>query len=245
MAKKQRGGTTSSSKTQKMVEPTDNFSLMLTSSDDEEPEEVTFEDAKTEALRSMKLALDGARREKELLKERRRKRQELFQEQKKRKLLPADVLEEIDSAPSKKQKESEDEGEAEEDQEGEEESKKKNSKKMAHSRSLKGNYTVTTVRERASASCQQQTAEDFLRSRLYGPGSCRTTSKDSEVHVNTVYIITLNSVSPGLFLGVPQGFNQKRQKHIPPSSLLRVCVYLSCRDFVLHATLCGRSLQRR
>nr|XP_020510348.1 nucleolar protein 7-like [Labrus bergylta] len=180
MAKKQRGGTTSSSKTQKIVEPTDNFSLMLTSSDDEEPEEVTFEDAKTEALRSMKLALDGARREKELLKERRRKRQELFQEQKKRKLLPADVLEEIDSAPSKKQKESEDEGEAEEDQEGEEESKKKkkNSKKMAHSRSLKGNYTVTTVRERASASCQQQTAEDFLRSRLYGPGSCRTTSNE-------------------------------------------------------------------
>ncbi|XP_065809635.1 U3 small nucleolar RNA-associated protein NOL7 [Labrus bergylta] len=174
MAKKQRGGTTSSSKTQKIVEPTDNFSLMLTSSDDEEPEEVTFEDAKTEALRSMKLALDGARREKELLKERRRKRQELFQEQKKRKLLPADVLEEIDSAPSKKQKESEDE-----DQEGEEESKKKkNSKKMAHSRSLKGNYTVTTVRERASASCQQQTAEDFLRSRLYGPGSCRTTSNE-------------------------------------------------------------------
>ncbi|XP_060901461.1 nucleolar protein 7 isoform X2 [Labrus mixtus] len=178
MAKKQRGETTSSSKTPKIVEQTDNFSLMLTSSDDEEPEEVTFEDAKTEALRSMKLALDGARREKELLKEKRRKRQELFQEQKKRKLLPADVLEEIDSAPSKKQKESEDEAE-EEDQEGEEESrKKKNSKKMAHSRSLKGNYTVTTVRERASASCQQQTAEDFLRSRLYGPGSCRTTSNE-------------------------------------------------------------------
>ncbi|KAM6989826.1 U3 small nucleolar RNA-associated protein NOL7 [Tautogolabrus adspersus] len=183
MAKKQRGKTTSSLKTPKIDDHTDHFSLVLTSSDDEAPEEVTFEDAKTEALRSMKLALDGARREKELLKEKRRKRQELFQEQKKRKLLPADVLEEIDSAPSKKQKESEDEGKGayfseEEDQEGEEESKKKKSKKMAHSRSLKGNYTVTAVKERASASCQQQAAEDFIRSRLYGPGSCRTTSNE-------------------------------------------------------------------
>lgn len=38
------------------------FSLMLDSSDDEAPEEVTFEDSKTQALRSMKQALDTARR---------------------------------------------------------------------------------------------------------------------------------------------------------------------------------------
>ncbi|KAF3698610.1 Nucleolar protein 7 Nucleolar protein of 27 kDa [Channa argus] len=110
MAKKQRGKTTSSSKTTDSKQLTEDFNLMLESSDDEAPEEVTFEDSKAQALRSMKQALDTARREKELLKEKRRKRQELFQEQKKRKLLPADVLEEINSASSKKQKQSEDEG---------------------------------------------------------------------------------------------------------------------------------------
>ncbi|XP_041658439.1 nucleolar protein 7 [Cheilinus undulatus] len=180
MAKKQRGEETSSSKMANIDEQSENFSLVLQSSDDEAPEEVTFEDAKTEALQSMRQALDRARREKELLKEKRRKRQELFQEQKKRKLLPADVLEEIDSAPSKKQKESEDEDEEEQQEEGEEEirMKKKKSKNPPHSRSLKGNYTVTTVKERELVSCQQQAAEDFIKSRLYGPGSCRTTSNE-------------------------------------------------------------------
>uniref|UniRef100_A0A3Q2VRR5 Nucleolar protein 7 n=1 Tax=Haplochromis burtoni TaxID=8153 RepID=A0A3Q2VRR5_HAPBU len=114
------------------------------SSDDEAPEEVTFEDSKAAALRSMKQALDTARREKQLLKEKRRKRQELFQEQKKRRLLSADVLEEIDSASS----------------------------------NLKGKYTVTTVKERTLASFQQQVAEEFIRSRLYGPGTCRTTNNE-------------------------------------------------------------------
>ncbi|KAJ4922693.1 hypothetical protein JOQ06_024378 [Pogonophryne albipinna] len=103
MVKKQRGETSSSLK---MEKHSDNFNLILESSDDEAPEEVTFEDSKAQALKSMKLALDTARRDKELLKEKRKKRQELFQEQKKRKLLPAAVLEEIDS---KKQKPSEDE----------------------------------------------------------------------------------------------------------------------------------------
>ncbi|KAM9349843.1 U3 small nucleolar RNA-associated protein NOL7 [Symphorus nematophorus] len=189
MAKKQRGEKASSSKTADMEKRAEDFSSVLASSDDEAPDEVTFEDSKAEALRSMKEALDTARREKELLKEKRRKRQELFQEQKKRKLLPADVLEEIDSAPSKKQKQSEDEDEEEqqqqeagEEEEGGDESRKKRKKrrgKPAHTRNLKGNYTVMTVKERAaSASFQQQTAEDFIQSRLYGPGSCRTTSNE-------------------------------------------------------------------
>lgn len=62
MAKRQRGKTALSSKTADMEEQTEHFSLMLASSDDEAPEEVTFEDSKTEALRSMKQALDTARR---------------------------------------------------------------------------------------------------------------------------------------------------------------------------------------
>ncbi|GAA6224464.1 nucleolar protein 7 [Lates japonicus] len=183
MVKTQRGNASSSSK---MADNSDKqaemFSLMLDSSDDEAPEEVTFEDSKTQALRSMKQALDTARREKELLKEKRRKRQELFQEQKKRKLLPADVLEEIDSTSSKKPRQSEDEAEEEQQKgEGEKElrkKKKKRSGKLAHSRILKGNYTVATLKERSMASFQQQAAEDFIQSRLYGPGSCRTTSNE-------------------------------------------------------------------
>ncbi|KAI3374175.1 hypothetical protein L3Q82_006033 [Scortum barcoo] len=154
MAKKQRGETASLSKTADMQKQAENFSLVSGSSDDEAPEEVSFEESKARALRSMKQALDTARREKEQLKEKRRRRQELFQEQKKRKLLPADVLEEIDSAPS----------------------------------NLKGNYTVTTAKERASASSQQQAAEDFIQSRLYGAGSCRTTCK-------TAIVETLHSVA--------------------------------------------------
>ncbi|XP_018534367.1 nucleolar protein 7 [Lates calcarifer] len=183
MAKAKRGNATSSSK---MADNSDKqaekFSLMLDSSDDEAPEEVTFEDSKTQALRSMKQALDTARREKELLKEKRRKRQELFQEQKKRKLLPADVLEEIDPTSSKKPRQSEDEAEEEQQKgDGEKELRKKKKKtrgKLAHSRILKGNYTVATLEERSMASFQQQAAEDFIQSRLYGPGSCRTTSNE-------------------------------------------------------------------
>lgn len=40
----------------------ENFSLVLASSDDEAPEEVTFEDSKAQALRSMKQALETVRR---------------------------------------------------------------------------------------------------------------------------------------------------------------------------------------
>ncbi|XP_069544371.1 U3 small nucleolar RNA-associated protein NOL7 [Brachyistius frenatus] len=183
MAKKQRGKTASSSssiKTAGSEKATDGFNLVLESSDDDAPEEVSFKDSKAEALRSVRAALDTARREKELLKEKRRKRQELFQEQKKRKLLPADVLEEIDSAPSKKQKEPGDEAEEEEEDEEEEEGEKtKKRRKLARARNMKGNYTVmTTAKQRASASFQQQAAEDFVRSRLYGPESCRTTSNE-------------------------------------------------------------------
>lgn len=183
MAKKQRGKASSSSKTADIEKPAESFTLSLESSDDEAPEEVTFEDSKAAALRSMKQALDTARREKQLLKEKRRKRQELFQEQKKRKLLSADVLEEIDSASSKKQKQSEDEGEQEEKPEkeggdGKKKKKKKRSGKLANARNLKGKYTVTTVKERTLASFQQQVAEEFIRSRLYGPGTCRTTNNE-------------------------------------------------------------------
>ncbi|KAL6103746.1 nol7 [Pungitius sinensis] len=176
MAKKQRGEAAPSLSKAGREKQMEGFSLLLESSDDEGPEEVTFEDSKADALRTMKQALDRARREKELLREKRRKRQELFQEQKKRKLLPADVLEEIDSALSKKQEESD--VRAAEEAEPEEVEGRKRKRKQQTVRNLKGNYTVTTVKQSTLASAQLQAAEEFLHSRMYGPGSRRTTSNE-------------------------------------------------------------------
>uniref|UniRef100_A0A096MH11 Nucleolar protein 7 n=1 Tax=Poecilia formosa TaxID=48698 RepID=A0A096MH11_POEFO len=162
MAKKQRGKGASLQKKAENEKGVGDFNLALDSSDDEAPEEVTFEDSKARAVESLKLALDTARREKELLKEKRRKRQEFFQEQKKKKLLSADVLEEIDSVPSKKQKPAEDEGLS----------------SAALPRSLKGSYTVSTATDRGQSDYQRQAAEDFIQSRLYGPGSCRSSNNE-------------------------------------------------------------------
>ncbi|MEQ2289497.1 hypothetical protein AMECASPLE_033651 [Ameca splendens] len=180
MGKKQRGKNASLQKKAEGKKAADDFTLSLDSSDEEAPEEVTFEDSKAQAFQSLKQALDTARREKEQLREKRRKRQEFFQEQKKNKLLPADVLEEIDPTPLKKQKQSEDEAEEEaREEDGEkEEGHTKERRKLPHDRTLKGSYTVTTVTEREAAHYQRQAAEDFIRSRLYGPGSCRSTSNE-------------------------------------------------------------------
>ncbi|XP_027876110.1 nucleolar protein 7 [Xiphophorus couchianus] len=169
MANKQRGEGTSVEKKAENKKGADDFNLALDSSDDEAPEEVTFEDSKARAVESLKLALDTARREKELLKEKRRKRQEFFQEQKKKKLLSADLLEEIDSVPSKKQKQAEDKDEEEE---------KRKTKKPTGVRNLKGSYTVSTVTDRGQSDYQRQAAEDFIQSRLYGPGSCRSSNNE-------------------------------------------------------------------
>ncbi|XP_040027058.2 U3 small nucleolar RNA-associated protein NOL7 isoform X1 [Gasterosteus aculeatus] len=174
MAKNQRGEAAPSSRMTGRERQMGGFSLLLESSDDEGPEEVTFEDSKADARRSMKRALDTARREKELLKEKRRKRQELFQEQKKRKLLSAEVLEEIDST---KQEQSHVKAAEEEAEPEEVEGRKRNWKQNA-ARNLKGNYTVTTVKQSTLASSQLKAAEDFLHSRMYGPGSRRTTSNE-------------------------------------------------------------------
>lgn len=62
MVKKQRGKTVSSSKPTIVGKQTENLSLLESSSDDEAPEEVTFEDSKAQALHSMKQALAAVRR---------------------------------------------------------------------------------------------------------------------------------------------------------------------------------------
>ncbi|KAG5842099.1 hypothetical protein ANANG_G00174070 [Anguilla anguilla] len=195
MAKKQHGKVGVQMGKQKSKKITENLHLGVASSeedDDEAPEEVTFEDSKAVALRSMREAIDTARREKELLKEKRRKRQELFQEQKKRKLLPDDILEEIDSTIPKKPKASkvqaEKAGDGEEasssgveesggsDTDGvEEKGEAKKKKRKRKRRSLKGNSSVMRLKDQSLSSKQQQSALDFIQSRLYGPGANRTT----------------------------------------------------------------------
>uniref|UniRef100_A0A3P8X376 U3 small nucleolar RNA-associated protein NOL7 C-terminal domain-containing protein n=1 Tax=Cynoglossus semilaevis TaxID=244447 RepID=A0A3P8X376_CYNSE len=125
-------------------------SFSLNSSDDEAPEEVTFEESKSDALRCLKETLNTVRREKEQLKEKRRRRQELFQEQKVVFLfLSGFILEEDDWFYLT----------------------------TSCFVSLKGNYKVATLKEDTAASYQQRAAQDFIQSRLYGPGSCRTTSE--------------------------------------------------------------------
>ncbi|XP_019730690.1 nucleolar protein 7 isoform X2 [Hippocampus comes] len=170
MAPKKRGVTDSLSKADS-EEIMESWGLELGSSDDDAPDEVTFEDSKAQALRSVKQALENGRREKDLLKEKRKKRLELFQEQKKRKLISAKLLEEIDSSQQSQQEADTRHQDEDEDQ------KEKTKQKLKHSRMLKGNYEVTTVKPPTLASSQQKAAEDFLHSRLYGAGSCRTTSK--------------------------------------------------------------------
>ncbi|KAJ8011418.1 hypothetical protein DPEC_G00058000 [Dallia pectoralis] len=180
MAKIQHGN--SSSKKVNNAKITQDFQLHLDSSDDDGPEEVTFEDSKTSALRSMKEALETVKREKNVLKEKRRKRQELFQKQKKRKLLPADVLEEIETVPPKKQnlKAAEDslvgdEGSSSEESGGSKRTKTKKTTKDNEHR-LRENYSIIRLGDQSVGKCQQQRAMDFIQSRLYGPGSQRTTS---------------------------------------------------------------------
>uniref|UniRef100_A0A9J7ZG05 Nucleolar protein 7 n=1 Tax=Cyprinus carpio carpio TaxID=630221 RepID=A0A9J7ZG05_CYPCA len=136
--------------TDKMSELT----LQFESSDDELPEEVAFDASKSVALKSVKDALDAAKREKNLLKEKRRKKQQLFQEQKKRKLLPQELLEEFDTKPQNVHMEN------------------------MSDFSLPVSYRVMRIKDESAAKTLQQRATDFVQSRLYGPGTKRTTNAE-------------------------------------------------------------------
>ncbi|XP_069816272.1 U3 small nucleolar RNA-associated protein NOL7 isoform X2 [Dendropsophus ebraccatus] len=75
----------------------------LESEDDEAPEEVTFQSAKTRAQENARARREAAIREKALLKEKRKRKEELFKEQKKKKLLPDDILQSISAHPEKRE----------------------------------------------------------------------------------------------------------------------------------------------
>ncbi|XP_067218351.1 U3 small nucleolar RNA-associated protein NOL7 [Chanodichthys erythropterus] len=144
------------------------------SSDDELPEEVGFDESKSAALKSVKEALESAKREKNLLKEKRRKRQQLYQEQKSRKRLPEHLLEEFDTEPQKQTELSE--NDKANNQTIKDEGEKTTSK--TNSKSLPDSYSVKRVKDETAAKSLQQSAMDFIQSRLYGPGTKRTTNAE-------------------------------------------------------------------
>ncbi|XP_048018666.1 nucleolar protein 7 isoform X1 [Megalobrama amblycephala] len=160
------------------LKETDNMSELtqaeFESSDDELPEEVGFDASKSAALKSVKDALESAKREKNLLKEKRRKRQQLYQEQKSRKRLPEDLLEEFDTEPQKQTELSENEkGNNQTIKDGETKTTSK-----TNSKSLPDSYSVKRVKDETAAKSLQQSAMDFIQSRLYGPGTKRTTNAE-------------------------------------------------------------------
>ncbi|XP_026106469.1 nucleolar protein 7 [Carassius auratus] len=153
------------------------------SSDDELPEEVAFDASKSVALKSVKDALDAAKREKNQLKEKRRKRQQLFQEQKKRKLLPQELLEEFDTELQKQTYPSDNRGikknvstKPSHNKKDEEQETRTMPKKT--SKSLPVSYRVMRIKDESDAKSLQQRAMDFVQSRLYGTGTKRTTNAE-------------------------------------------------------------------
>ncbi|KAG7273307.1 hypothetical protein CRUP_014417 [Coryphaenoides rupestris] len=160
------------------------FNLTLDSSVEEQedgdaPEELTFDESKETELRRLKEALEATKREKQQLKEKRRRRHELFQEQKKRRLLPDDVLEEIEEAPAQEEEQDGDQaGESGEEDDGDGVGSEEETDASGKIRTLQGGYTVRTVDEHSLAASQQCAATDFVRDRLYGPGSRRITNKE-------------------------------------------------------------------
>ncbi|MBN3324673.1 NOL7 protein, partial [Atractosteus spatula] len=192
MAKKKHGALGASSakvKTRKVSEK-EMLNLGAESSGDEDeeaPEEVTFEAAKAVAEQRVRDAIESVRRDKETLKQKRRERQELFKEQKKRKLLPEDVLEEIESSVPGKPKTSEVQEQDESGEEGEEDigpedgesgqfEEEETEVEQNEQCRMKQNYKVQRVKDHSLAKAQQTSACDFITSRLYGSGSNRTTT---------------------------------------------------------------------
>ncbi|XP_043078155.1 nucleolar protein 7, partial [Puntigrus tetrazona] len=155
----------------------------IESSDDELPEEVTFDASKSAALRIVKDALEAAKREKDVLKEKRKKRHQLFQEQKKKKLLPQEFLEEFDKEPPKQPGPSHNRDISEEvstkPSDNNKDQKKTGISPMKKiSKSLPDSYRVTRIKDESAAKSLQQKAMDFIRFRLYGKGTRRTTNAE-------------------------------------------------------------------
>ncbi|RXM30964.1 hypothetical protein EOD39_7378 [Acipenser ruthenus] len=144
MATKRRGGLGARRKGNMEVKAV--VDLGADSSDDDVPEEVTFEKAKADAVRSMRNALET-----------------------KRKLLSEDMLVEIESAYTKK-------GKPLDSEEQEKEESEEDSEEEVVNARLKESYKAVRLKDQIDANTRQESASDFIRSRLYGPGTNRTTT---------------------------------------------------------------------
>ncbi|XP_068090742.1 U3 small nucleolar RNA-associated protein NOL7 [Hyperolius riggenbachi] len=153
---------------------------MEDSEEEEAPEEVTFQHAKSRAAESARMRREAASREKALVKEKRKRKQELFSEQKKRKLLSDDILQTVSALPDKLEKSSEDSDDAKNKDLVEKElrDKDKHGKKLLPKKSLKDNYDVIHLRDQSSVDQQQQKAKQFLQKMMYGKSSNRTTPNE-------------------------------------------------------------------
>ncbi|KAG8571813.1 hypothetical protein GDO81_011789 [Engystomops pustulosus] len=148
----------------------------LESEEDEAPEEVTFQSAKTQAGESARALREEAIREKALLKEKRKRKEELFKEQKKKKLLSDDILQSISSLPEKR-----DESSQQQNQKNKEDKSrvsKKRRKALLPRKRLKNNYKVARLEDYSSNNLLRDRAETFLKRKLFGNSKNRTTANE-------------------------------------------------------------------
>ncbi|XP_077348343.1 U3 small nucleolar RNA-associated protein NOL7 [Lithobates pipiens] len=148
----------------------------LDSENDEAPEEVTFQNARSQAEQNARTRREVAGREKTLLKEKRKRKQELFSEQKKKKLLSDDILQTVTALPEKPDgpSESTDETKGKEKERG----KNKHAKKLRPRKSLQNNYKVVHLNDQNAIDLQQQKAKQFIQSTLYEKNKNRTTANE-------------------------------------------------------------------
>ncbi|XP_075684534.1 U3 small nucleolar RNA-associated protein NOL7 [Rhinoderma darwinii] len=149
----------------------------LESEEDEAPEEVTFQSAKSSAEESARARREAANREKALLKEKRKRKEELFKEQKKSKLLPDAILQSISSLPDKREESSEQLEDQNKTGNGGH-VKKTYAKKLLPRKRLQNNYKVTTLEEYSARDLLQERAKSFIKRKLYGKTKNRTTAND-------------------------------------------------------------------
>ncbi|MEE6464937.1 hypothetical protein FKM82_006405 [Ascaphus truei] len=159
-----------------MVRP--EHALQSEEEEDEAPEEVTFQSARSEAEESARQALQRDRSEKALLKEKRKHKEELFKEQKKRKLLSDDVLQTV--AALKPGDRSDDQDALKEKGDGGRKRRgpKRHAKKLLPRSRLQDNYSVVQLQHYSLMNLQQQKAKAFIQNKLYGAHRKRTTANE-------------------------------------------------------------------
>ncbi|XP_063306585.1 nucleolar protein 7 [Pelobates fuscus] len=147
--------------------------------DEEAPEELTFQTAKSQAVESARKRQQEARREKALLKEKRKLKEERFKEQKKRKLLSTDILQDLTALPEQQLEHSEDkETFQEKGSQPKSQTNKKLEKKLRPKKRLQDNYNVVRLEDYNLLNVQEERAKTFIQKTLYGKWKNRTTASE-------------------------------------------------------------------